>query len=175
MDFDEYFTEFQHAKRQDNNKSPGEHRSKYFNDVFTSSINLGSTGKQLPPNIKKVMMEINSEQRGGRLPMGSQGTPVKSEYSYRSYLPDYMPHSLSIAVDEKDLVKPKGRFKNWQPAMRNLESTYDVKDVKIRSDRIVTKPTEPIDPTRRVQLGGKKLFMTKEFGIERANNLQSGE
>ena len=58
--------------------------------------------------------------------------------------------------------------------MRNLESTFEVKDVKIRSDINVTDTNELIDPTRRISLGGKKLFMTKENGIERATNFSAG-
>jgi hypothetical protein len=170
MKFDEYLSQYEQERLKDRNKSPGESRSKYFNDVFKSSVNLGASGKGTSPHVKKIMMEVDS--RSGYIPKAEHGTPYKSERSY-GYIPD-MPVNIPIAIDEKELVKPKGRFNNWKPKMRNLESTFEVKDVKIRSDNPLTNTTELIDPTRRVQLGGRKLFMSKENGIERANNFSAG-
>ena len=170
MKFDEYLSQYEQSRLKERNKSPGESRSKYLNDVFKSNVNLGATGKGVSPHVKKIMMEVDS--RSGYAPKAEHGTPFKSEHSY-GYIPD-LPNNIPIAIDERDLVKPKGRFNNWKPKMRNLESTFEVKDVKIRSDNPLVDSSDLIDPTRRVQFGGRKLFMTKENGIERANNFSAG-
>ena len=57
--------------------------------------------------------------------------------------------------------------------MRNLESTYDVNDVKYVPD-VYSKEDDLIDPTRRVDMGGKKLFVDKTTGIQKHNNFSSG-
>ena len=42
LSFDEYLTHFEKAKQTEGKRSPIESRSKYFNDVFASKVNLGS-------------------------------------------------------------------------------------------------------------------------------------
>ena len=46
--------------------SPGEHRSKYFNDVFTSRVNLGEGMRGAPKQetVNKLLQEL---PRGGRV------------------------------------------------------------------------------------------------------------
>ena len=42
------------------------------------------------------------------------------------YVPD-IPIEFKRTLKDEEIIKPKNRFKNWQPKMRDLESTYDVK------------------------------------------------
>ena len=39
--FDNYYANYQKRKETEHNKNPSEHRSKYFNDVFASTVNMG--------------------------------------------------------------------------------------------------------------------------------------
>lgn len=71
------------------------------------------------------------------------------------------------------LLNQNNRFRNWQPNVRNLDSTYEVKDINFTSS-VPSQYDNIVDPSRRIGMGGKKLFMSKENGIEKANNFQSG-
>lgn len=176
LNFDEYLAEYEKAKQNGRNKSPSEHRSKYFNDVFSSSINFSNKNQGMTtPFVEKIMKEIPRHERTHYEHDGQQHLNVfQQDNGLRDqYIPD-IPAEFKKTIDEKDLTKPKNRFKNWQPIMRNLESTYDVKDVNLRSYNYSPPEQEVIDPSRRVQMGGKKLFMSKKEGIERANNFSSG-
>jgi hypothetical protein len=46
MNFDEYLIEYERFKNIEQKKVPAEHRSKYMNDVFSSSLNLGAGNAQ---------------------------------------------------------------------------------------------------------------------------------
>lgn len=46
MNFDEYLVEYERFKNMEQKKVPAEHRSKYMNDVFSSSLNLGAGNSQ---------------------------------------------------------------------------------------------------------------------------------
>ena len=112
MKFDEYLSQYEQAKRSERNKSPGESRSKYFNDVFKSNVNLGSTGKGVPSHIKKIMMEIDS--KGAYVPKAEHGTPFKSEHSY-GYIPEFPNNTVFDAVQSLLWIwKNLGLWKNFQ-------------------------------------------------------------
>jgi hypothetical protein len=177
LNFDEYLAEYEQAKKAERNKSPGEHRSKYFNDVFSSSVNLGVNGKNQSPKMQKVIQELEHRSQRAHFNSDRNSSPIlQEETSYRAQYVPNIPAEFKKSLDEKDLVKPKGRFKHWEPVMRNLESTYDVKDVPLKSDYYKKQDDSYIDPSRRVQPGGggKKLFMSKQGGIERSTNYGPG-
>ena len=89
------------------------------------------------------------------------------------YIPD-IPYEFKTTLNDENIIKPKNRFKNWKPQMRDLDSTFDVKGVKIPTGNYYSEADDLVNPTRRIGMGGRKLFMTKENGVERSNNFQSG-
>ena len=98
---------------------------------------------------------------------------MKDDKEKPQYIPD-IPQDFKKTLGDEDIIKPKNRFKYWKPVVRNLDSTYEVKDVKVGPTPHLTESHDLVNPNRRAGKGGKKLFMTKENGIERANNYQSG-
>lgn len=58
--------------------------------------------------------------------------------------------------------------------MRNLDASNDIKGVKISNPKYLTESDDYVNPNRRVQIGGKKIFVSKERGIESLSNFQSG-
>jgi hypothetical protein len=66
---------------------------RYMNQVFSSSVNLG-TGGNSPSPFRNVKPQ---------------------------YIPD-IPMNFNKNLLDADIIKPKNRFKNWKPIMRNLQS-----------------------------------------------------
>lgn len=131
LNFDEYLAQFERDKVAERNKSPAEHRSKYFNDVFNSSVNLGNQNKKETKNVNKIIMEIearaneNSENKRYSYP-----TPM-SQFQQQQMKESYIPtitNSYAKRVEQDELFKPKNRYKHWKPIMRDLEPSYDVHD-----------------------------------------------
>lgn len=58
--------------------------------------------------------------------------------------------------------------------MRNLDASNDIKGVQISNSKYLTERDDYVNPARRVQIGGKKIFVSKERGIESLSNFQSG-
>ena len=58
--------------------------------------------------------------------------------------------------------------------MRNLESSYEIKGVEVDPNSNIPDSEGIVNPNRRAQIGGKKLFMSKENGVEKFNNYQTG-
>lgn len=176
LNFNEYLAEYEKIKMAERNKSPAEHRSKYFNDVFNSKLNLGSKPDvKESPYVHRIMKEIQSKgEKAHYTPNRERELNIfKSDSSYQpQYIPQ-IPQQFSRTLEEKDILKPKNRYRNWEPIMRNLESSYEVKDIKLSPSLAIKDEDDLINPSRRVQIGGKKLFMDKN-GIEKANNFSSG-
>ena len=129
MNFDEYLIEYERIKAAERNKSPAEHRSKYYNDVFSSSVNLGNK-KDTNARAAKIMMEV--EQKFDKEPLTARPichpTPM-TKFQQQMIKDDYVPSipaEFKKQPEKKELVKPKGRFRDWRPEMRDLESSYQV-------------------------------------------------
>ena len=135
MNFDEYLVEYDRIKKAKREKSPGEHRSKYFNDVFSSNVNF-STSKNIVPKYTN-----NTSPYAVPGQYKSEQTPLvqntESEKIRDTYVPD-IPKEFRQHVNQKDLFKPKGRFKNWRPVVRDLESSYDVKGIDFSEAKVVS-------------------------------------
>lgn len=181
MDFDEYLSEYEKAKAANKIKSPDEHRAKYYNDVFSSSLNFG-TQKQGSPQVQRLVEEIESKSGKGGYNQNrnhstlnlKHHTPTPTQRYERPmdrYVPDISQEFKAAAVD---VVKPKGRFRNWEPTMRNLESTYDVKDVKLKYDGVNVSTENVVSQPKRINKGGKKLYVNSKDGSDMASNLITG-
>jgi hypothetical protein len=171
MRFDEFLSEYEKIKHAERNRSPGEHRSKYFNDVFNSNLSIGN--KNDTPRVSKIIKQIDSYTQRAHFENNKGLTNVlEGESGFRpTYIPEISETLSHKTLNSEEIYKPKNRYKHWTPSMRNLESTYEVKDVSL-SNQMQGVPL--IDPTRRVQIGGKKLFMSPKEGIERSHNYPSG-
>lgn len=171
MRFDEFLSEYEMKKHFERNRSPGEHRSKYFNDVFNSNLSIGNNNP--PSHGPKIISQLTPHTQRAHFNNNKGLTNVlEGESSFKpTYIPE-IPETLAHkTLNSEEIYKPKNRYKNWTPSMRNLESTYEVKDVRLSSE-FTDGPL--IDPTRRVQIGGKKLFMCPKEGIGRAHNYPPG-
>jgi hypothetical protein len=54
------------------------------------------------------------------------------------YIPD-IPMNFNKNLNDVDIIKPKNRFKNWKPVMRNLQSTYEVRDNQFPREKYIVK------------------------------------
>ena len=105
------------------------------NDVFSSNVNF-STSKNIVPKYVN-----NTSPYAALGQYKSEQTPLvqntESEKIRDTYLPD-IPKEFRQHVNQKDLFKPKGRFKNWKPVVRDLESSYDVKGIDFSEAKVVS-------------------------------------
>jgi hypothetical protein len=147
LEFDEYLVEYERMKANERNKSPAEHRSKYYNDVFSSNVNMGNK-KDVAPRVQKIMMEINNKSNNEPLtarPM-HYSTPM-TKFQQNQIKDTYIPNihkDFKPQVDGKELVKPKGRFKHWKPVMRDLEGSYQLEEPTFSPKRQVSP--SPFNP-----------------------------
>jgi len=160
LNFDEFLSEYEQKKKAERERSPGEHRSKYFNDVFNSKLSIGAKNepmsgriiREIEPKTQRTHYEGN--HRYTNVLQGEynakpelNGTVAHLKFIAHSYIPD-IPQSFKKTIDEKEIYKPTNRYKHWTPNIRNLDSTYEVKDVGVSSS----------NPSMRMQFGGKKLY-----------------
>eukprot|EP00344_Euplotes_crassus_P006023 CAMPEP_0197004808 /NCGR_PEP_ID=MMETSP1380-20130617/25737_1 /TAXON_ID=5936 /ORGANISM="Euplotes crassus, Strain CT5" /LENGTH=371 /DNA_ID=CAMNT_0042423725 /DNA_START=200 /DNA_END=1313 /DNA_ORIENTATION=+ len=169
-DYDQNYYDYQKKKETLREVSPPEHRSKYYNDVFASTVNMGPMksseySRKSSPRLREpeIRGKIHYEHKSNL----SSNFAVKD--SQKDFKPNYVPQipqDYKIQLDEKDIVKPKNRFKNWQPVMRNLDASNDIKGVQISNSKYLTERDDYVNPARRVQIGGKKIFVSKERGMK---------